>query len=72
MHMDVQSHGTSWRVRPWWSAECWVKNVCYDIYDIKTSVIYIFVGSDSQYDLTAVFDGQPYGLACIRLAKVIN
>ena len=25
-----------------------------------------FVCSDSQYDLTAVFEDQPYGLACIR------
>ena len=38
---------------------------------IKTSVVR-FVCADSQYDLTAVFEDQLYGLACIRLASLIN
>ena len=85
VHTVAQFHARGWKVGAWWLAECLVNEVCYGrrlatirrllflelsgLY-IETSVIK-FVCSVSQYDTTAVFHDQSYGLACIRSADII-
>ena len=48
----------------------WAPILLFSALYIKTSVIR-FVCSDSQYELTAVFDDQRYGLVCIRFANIL-